>query len=373
MTNTANNSVELNYKRERVFISVLGLVLAVLGSVALFLPALLLNSLAVSMGILLLIGGLAKAAQLVTLFWTKARWQRVLVALLQAALDFILAFLFLTKLPFSVAGLALILGLLFVLEGLLQLIAIWQTSSLRAKFILLIIGVLTMLAGCIVALNALVLDIKLIGWLAGAKLILFGLTLIFITLNSKQNGDPYRVIPPKQLPKIPGAVYAGYFGGAFHAGIYVGADQMVEFRDDDLVRKISWQGFLRGFRVPQLWEYPDVPKAPTDVIIKTALSKVGQEIAFKRFTYNCEHFVVECLSGGKTTQSRYTQNAAALQNIATHPLLGAFVEFYMRAIEWLIFKTGGVVGQRLSLRLRKNGALFTEWLLARTKSAKVKN
>jgi hypothetical protein len=79
--------------------------------------------------------------------------------------------------------------------------------------------------------------------------------------------------------------------------------------------------------------------------------------------FNCEHFAIDCKSGGTTRNSVYAQIAGGATNVAMHPMVGVVAELNTRLFEWLAFHFGGASGKRLSLAIRRLGAAVTNWLV----------
>ena len=102
-------------------------------------------------------------------------------------------------------------------------------------------------------------------------------------------------------------------------------------------------------------------------IIETALGYVEQELPFNLITNNCEHFAIYCLTGGQTTYSKYAQNHSGLEAARLSPILGPFIGVFMRIIEYAVYKFGGFLGKRASLRLRKINALLNQWIIEQTR------
>jgi uncharacterized membrane protein HdeD (DUF308 family) len=351
--------------REKFWNGIFSFLIILLGLSALFAPLFFFNSVLILIGLLILIAGFFKIFQtLPKLLPKNLDLKNFLINLTRAGLDIFIGIILLRHPYFSINLIVSFLGLFLIIDGFLQLLILQKNKSWKNKIIIITTSSSSVSLGTLAAFHLVEATPKIIGGLIGFKLILFGLTVFLISFNKKIFKNPFsRSLTYKKIPKIPGMVYAAYFGGGFHTGIYVGNDEIVHFRADNKVTKVKWQNFLEG-RTPQIWDYPDIKKAPTEIIINTALSLVGKKLPYKIFTNNCEHFAIYCLSGGKTTKSIYAQNFSALSNLNFNPFLGSFVEFYLRFFEWLIFKIGGKFGKKISLRIRKMAALITLKLIA---------
>jgi len=351
--------------REKLWNGFFSFLIILLGLNTLFAPLFFFNSVLLLIGLLILIAAFFKIFQALPKLLPKNRdLKNFLINLARAGLDIFIGVILLRHPYFSINLIVSFLGFFLIIDGFLQLLTLQKTKSWKNKIIIVTTSSSSISLGTLAAFQLVEATPKIIGGLIGFKLILFGLTVFLMSFNEKILKNPFsRSLTYKKIPKIPGMVYAAYFGGAFHTGIYVGNDEIVHFRANNEVTKVKWQDFLEG-RIPQIWDYPDIKKAPTKIIINTALSFVGKKLPYKIFTNNCEHFVIYCLSGGKTTKSIYAQNFSALSALAFNPFLGSFVEFYLRFFEWFIFKIGGKFGRKISLRIRKMAALITLKLIA---------
>jgi len=362
-------------REKRLIVSIIALLLIGLGIAALFAPQYFLGSLMILLGLFLVLSGLIKAGQLLLRSAPpKIGFGAILFIGTQALTDIVIGIVLLNELNFTVFVFESFLGALLVFEGLIQI-----THGLRAprkitQILLTLSGATTMYFGIMIALQVFEKLEMWIGLIIGTKLILYSTVLLLATLVRPGHENP-TILARKQktkLKKIPGALYAGYFGGGFHTGIYVGDNQVVHIRprDGKWVLKTSWDDFRRE-RDIQRWDYPDVEKVSRKEIVKIALSLAGEKYgSFDLFSNNCEHFAIYCLSGGVTTTSQYAQNTAARKVMVSHPFVGPMIEYYSRIAEWVLFKIGGDMGKRLSLKIRKLNTMLTAWSLSQGKNKK---
>lgn len=207
-------------------------------------------------------------------------------------------------------------------------------------------------------------------WLFGGKLVLLGaaqLAVAFLTRDEDARLIFGAALRPGIRPE-PGEVYAVLFGPAFHCGVCTGPDEMVDFRDDELVHRVSWDEFCRG-RAAQHWEYPDLPEVPAEEVIALARSEVGNRRPYHGFKANCESFAIWCKSGGRETTSRYAQVALGVEGLSRSPLLGSVLEIVTRAVGYLAYLVGGVVGREVGFQVRWMAGRVTNWLALRAKRA----
>ncbi len=339
------NEVQFLFRQEKLWI-VLGAVFFIIAGIfSIFLPFVVLGLVLVFVSLFVILAGIFQLVEgtqrlIKKLIKKKIGLWNFLLNLVRAVLDILLGFLLINYFNFSVDILSSILGFLFVVDGILQIIAGLTADSFKNRMTLFATGIIIVLLGLGAALQLADINLKIIGILIGIKLILYGVSVVITILNNKMRKKLlWRLVTTTNLPKILGGVYAAYFGGGFHTGIYVGNNQIVHFKANGKIIKTSWNEFFANM-APQMWEYPDIKKVPVKKIIEIALSHVNKKLPYRLFKNNCEHFVVYCLSGGKTTISQYSQYVSSLVNIKKRPFLGSFIEFYLRSIEWFIFKYG---------------------------------
>ena len=278
--------------------------------------------------------------------------------------------LFLTNENISIGFVALILGILFTIDGAVQFVVAWRSRGIKSRFLFFLNACFTLFLGLSTIVLIPQLRVNGVIILLAARLISFGIMLLIMAYRSKNNSLPiiFTEIEPQVVKRKKGELYACYFGSGFHLGVYIGNNEVVHYRDDSIVHRTSWEEFLRG-REPQHWVYPDIKAAPVDVVIKTAISQAGKKMKYNLISNNCEHFALYCKTGGKSRDSMYAQTNSALRNLKQRPYLAIFVEAYTRVGEWLAFHFGGTFGHKVSYKIRRLNSMVTAWMLSTSKAS----
>ncbi len=352
--------------QQRFTLLLAGLGISLIGLVAILAPLALAESFLRVIGFLFLISAVIKAGQwLIGRFRGGHQVHGLFAVACHVFLDLLVGCFLISNTRISVPLLTVVIGITLFSDGVVQLLVGWRMHDWRHRLVLFVSGGLT----CLIAILAAIFynDPAMTDWLAyliGAKLLLFGGTLIYMALTARENhvAQVYGATATHEVPKIPGEAYAVFIGNSFHLGVYVGDDHVVDFRDTNMVYEVTWDQFLLG-REPQHWEYPDLAETSPEEICRFALSQVGKSLPYNFFTFNCEHFAIWCKSLGQLKASKFAQVNAAYENVANRPLLGMMVELYSRLMEWLAFKLGGAFGKKASLWLRGNSALLSRWIL----------
>jgi uncharacterized membrane protein HdeD (DUF308 family) len=354
--------IEEQFGVRRGLLLTVGLASMALGAVSVALPLGLYQTLVRLIGVILLVSGAVKALQLLIGRRSAAERQRGWpVILCQVALDVLAGALLISRWGAAVGVAAFLLGLLFLLEGLLLLYMALRAPKVESGRLLIACGLVTAGIGLVIVLRLVEDPLRWAGVFVGLKLIVFGATLAWISLRAlRSDGElVYEAAVPK--PEV-GELYAVYFGTAFHLGVFIGDGEVVHYLNDDHVYRVTWEQFLSG-RVPEHWTYPDLDPVPPEVVVRTAHSEVGKTYPYNLLTFNCEHFALYCKTGGTSHGSRYAQIAGGVANVASHPFVGMVAEFNTRAVEWLAFHFGGSYGKNFSLTIRRVGNSVTNWLL----------
>jgi uncharacterized membrane protein HdeD (DUF308 family) len=335
----------------------------VLGVVAIALPMGLFGSFIRMIGLILLGSGFFKGAQLLLGRRSpSARERGWPLIVLQVAIDVLMGLLLLNHWRASVGLVTSAFGALFLIEGSVLVYMALRSPTVQSGRLLTVCGLATAVIGMAILLRLVDDPLRWAGVFVGIKLVFFGVTLAWISLNALRS--EFSLLYGASIPTPETAeLYAVYFGTAFHLGVFIGDGEVVHFLNDNHVYRVTWEQFLAG-RTPQHWTYPDLESIPTDEVVRTALSEVGKIYPYNLLTFNCEHFAVFCKSGGRTKTSRYAQVASGVETVAAHPLIGLVAELNTRAVEWLAFHFGGPAGRWLSLAIRRAGAAVTTWLLS---------
>lgn len=292
----------------------------------------------------------------------------IVLILIHSFIDIGAGLIFLTNENISIGFVALILGILFTIDGAVQFVVAWRSRGIKSRFLFFLNACFTLFLGLSTIVLIPQLRVNGVIILLAARLISFGIMLLIMAYRSKNNSLPiiFTEIEPQVVKRKKGELYACYFGSGFHLGVYIGNNEVVHYRDDSIVHRTSWEEFLRG-REPQHWVYPDIKAAPIDVVIKTAISQAGKTMKYNLISNNCEHFALYCKTGGKSRDSMYAQTNSALRNLKQRPYLAIFVEAYTRVGEWLAFHFGGTFGHKVSYKIRRLNSMVTAWMLSTSK------
>jgi len=294
----------------------------------------------------------------------------IVLILIHSFIDIGAGLIFLTNENISIGFVALILGILFTIDGAVQFVVAWRSRGIKSRFLFFLNACFTLFLGLSTIVLIPQLRVNGVIILLAARLISFGIMLLIMAYRSKNNSLPiiFTEIEPQVVKRKKGELYACYFGSGFHLGVYIGNNEVVHYRDDSIVHRTSWEEFLRG-REPQHWVYPDIKAAPVDVVIKTAISQAGKTMKYNLISNNCEHFALYCKTGGKSRDSMYAQTNSALRNLKQRPYLAIFVEAYTRVGEWLAFHFGGTFGHKVSYKIRRLNSMVTAWMLSTSKAS----
>ena len=158
---------------------------------------------------------------------------------------------------FSAHLAAAALGLLFAVEGVVLVYVALRSPTDTSRRWMTFCGLMTTAAGLAILLRLVPDPLAWAGVLVGLKLILFGVSLVWIALRALKSDSALiyeAVMPEPERAEL----YAVYFGTAFHLGVYIGDGKVVHYLNDDHVYEVTWEQFLAG-RTPQHWTYPDLP------------------------------------------------------------------------------------------------------------------
>jgi uncharacterized membrane protein HdeD (DUF308 family) len=360
--------IEEQFGVRRALLLTVGVVCMALGTVSVALPLLLYKTFVRLIGVILLISGAVKAVQLlIGRRSTRERQRGWPVILCQVALDVLAGSVLIGRWGSAVGVTAFILGLVFLLEGLVLVYTALRAPKVESGRMLMACGVVTAGIGLAIVLRLVSDPLRWTGVFVGLKLIVFGATLAWISLRALRSDGELVYEAAVPAPEV-GELYAVYFGTAFHLGVYIGDGEVVHYLNDNHVYRVTWEQFLEG-RVPQHWTYPDLDPVPPEVVVRMALAEVGKTYPYNLLTFNCENFAIHCKTGGKSHSSRYAQVAGSVANVGSHPILGTVAELNTRMVEWLAFHFGGAYGKNVSLTIRKIGNSVMNWLLSPARRA----
>lgn len=354
----------------RVTLFAAGIVTGILGLAAILSTLALATWTLKFLGVLLLLAALVKLGQWIVGRLRDGPSTRGLpVVLAEAAIEIACGCFLLGHAGLTVPVLSLLLGLGLATDGIIQILLACKLPGRISRIGLQISGAVSI----VVAVLAVVFcrdpqSIRWIGLLLGTKLLLFAVALVLISLTAPADDDALVYGSPRSidLAKVPGELYAVFFGPAFHLGVYIGGDEIVDYLNNNKVRRVSWDTFLEGRR-PQHWEYPDLPDVPPSEVIETAVGCVGREHAYSFLKFNCENFAIYCKSGGRTIHSGYAQVSASVETVARHPFLGSLLETYSRVFQWIAYTVGGAFGKKAAIGIRYFSARVAGLLMGRSR------
>ena len=370
-TTAALSSELVVIRQHRTRLAVIGSLFVLAGILIVEVPFIFFDPLQILLSFGLIASGGLKLVQLFLGKSSKGYSLRgIVLILIHSFIDIGAGLIFLTNENISIGFVALILGILFTIDGAVQFVVAWRSRGIKSRFLFFLNACFTLFLGLSTIVLIPQLRVNGVIILLAARLISFGIMLLIMAYHSKNNSLPiiFTEIEPQVVKRIKGELYACYFGSGFHLGVYIGNNEVVHYRDDSIVHRTSWEEFLRG-REPQHWVYPDIKAAPVDVVIKTAISQAGKKMKYNLISNNCEHFALYCKTGGKSRDSMYAQTNSALRNLKQRPYLAIFVEAYTRVGEWLAFHFGGTFGHKVSYKIRRLNSMVTAWMLSTSKSS----
>ena len=370
-TTAALSSELVVIRQHRTRLAVIGSLFVLAGILIVEVPFIFFDPLQILLSFGLIASGGLKLVQLFLGKSSKGYSLRgIVLILIHSFIDIGAGLIFLTNENISIGFVALILGILFTIDGAVQFVVAWRSRGIKSRFLFFLNACFTLFLGLSTIVLIPQLRVNGVIILLAARLISFGIMLLIMAYRSKNNSLPiiFTEIEPQVVKRKKGELYACYFGSGFHLGVYIGNNEVVHYRDDSIVHRTSWEEFLRG-REPQHWVYPDIKAAPVDVVIKTAISQAGKKMKYNLISNNCEHFALYCKTGGKSRDSMYAQTNSALRNLKQRPYLAIFVEAYTRVGEWLAFHFGGTFGHKVSYKIRRLNSMVTAWMLSTSKSS----
>ena len=370
-TTAALSSELVVIRQHRTRLAVIGSLFVLAGILIVEVPFIFFDPLQILLSFGLIASGGLKLVQLFLGKSSKGYSLRgIVLILIHSFIDIGAGLIFLTNENISIGFVALILGILFTIDGAVQFVVAWRSRGIKSRFLFFLNACFTLFLGLSTIVLIPQLRVNGVIILLAARLISFGIMLLIMAYRSKNNSLPiiFTEIEPQVVKRKKGELYACYFGSGFHLGVYIGNNEVVHYRDDSIVHRTSWEEFLRG-REPQHWVYPDIKAAPVDVVIKTAISQAGKKMKYNLISNNCEHFALYCKTGGKSRDSMYAQTNSALRNLKQRPYLAIFVEAYTRVGEWLAFHFGGTFGHKVSYKIRRLNSMVTAWMLSTSKAS----
>jgi uncharacterized membrane protein HdeD (DUF308 family) len=205
-----------------------------------------------------------------------------------------------------------------------------------------------------------------IGYLIGAKLFLMGCTFLWAGLRASDDELKLAYCGLSEYQEQPneGSIYAVFYGPAFHCGISVGNNQIVDYLTDGIVRLITWEEFLLGRRAME-WNYPDVLAGEPEQISAYARSLAGSYTKYDALKYNCENVAIRCRSLGKTDSSQFSQATVSIEMVQRYPWLGSLVQVLQRGASWFLYGMGGPFGKKVGFAMIRLTRAITNWFIVR--------
>ena len=205
-----------------------------------------------------------------------------------------------------------------------------------------------------------------IGYLIGAKLVLMGCTFLWAGLRASDDELKLAYCGLSEYQEQPneGSIYAVFYGPAFHCGISVGNNQIVDYLTDGIVRLITWEEFLLGRRAME-WNYPDVLAGEPEQISAYARSLAGSYTKYDALKYNCENVAIQCRSLGKTDSSQFSQATVSIEMVQRYPWLGSLVQVLQRGASWFLYGMGGPFGKKVGFAMIRLTRAITNWFIVR--------
>ncbi len=363
-------------RAQQLPLTLTGLVLLFAGIASIFAPEMMATTLLWLVGLQFTFLGLMTVVQ-----WALGRVQQgpkvhgAIPVSFQAGISLALGAAFLTP------GISLRLLLLWVwvgllAEGVIQLWFAYRLKTRAARIGLTLSGFFSVGVATWAAIAKTLGDtLSTLFFLGGFKLALFGAALLAMARNAARAEDPgvygATAFGFSRNPRR-GEAYAVYIGNSFHLGVYVGGNEVVDFRDDNRVHKVTWPEFLLGRR-PVHWEYPDLELAAAEEIVAYAKSEVGKEYKYSLVNFNCESFAITCLTVGRAKTSKFAQIGIAERAMERFPLMATAMNLQLRFAGYVAYLLGGRTGHRLSLFIRQMSGVLTHWMMRTAQSVGASN
>ncbi len=192
-TDAANLTPQGNAMNDRPVISttpllVMGIVLAVMGGVAIAAPAIAGTAVVLLIGSLMLLAGIA---QVVAAIQVKG-WSDKLPMIILGAITAIAGLGVLAHPLLGLSFLALLLTIFFVVEGVWKIVASFSFRPATGWIALLISGLLTLALGIMIWMQWPLSGLWATGVLVGVNLLFTGVSLIGLAMTLKQAGQAVR-------------------------------------------------------------------------------------------------------------------------------------------------------------------------------------
>lgn len=141
-----------------------------------------------------------------------------------------------------------------------------------------------------------------------------------------------------------------------HHGLYVGDDKVIHLSKNKIVESVTLQAFSDGHKI-RVKKRATFPKHA----VEFARSKIGSK-PYSLITYNCEHFINDCLEEQKTSNQVSNISHVSLQGAARAGLLGTHAAKVVKgplASVALVSTTAKVAGEFIGLPDNVNTVIGT--------------
>jgi uncharacterized membrane protein HdeD (DUF308 family) len=311
--------------------------------------------------------GLIELLMLIGLFQQQRKGRSNLLLASSAVLHFSIAATLCYFRSVSVTAITLIFLTMITLESVLLLYFGARIKNAPARWWMLLGGLLSL---CVAAVSIIHFGkpewATWIAYLLAAKMLSIALLLAYVGLLTSDEDIALafsHTMMHQQAPAI-GSIYAVFYGPAFHCGIAVENQKVVDFLNDCKVRHVTWEEFLLGRKAIAL-DHPDVEPGVADEISQFATSLVGRSAPYDGLNFNCENFAILCRSVGKTHTSRFTQVLVGKEMLLQHPWLGSTLQALNRGLSWSLYGMGGPVGKKVAFFFVWLTNRVSDWLIVR--------
>lgn len=316
---------------------------------------------------ILLSVGLIQALMLIGLFQQQRRGRSSYLIVTSAVLHCIIAAALCYFRSFSVTAITLIFLTLISLESVLLLYFGTRIVNAPARCWMILGGLLSLCVATVSIFHFGKPEWAIwIAYLLGAKLLAIAVLLAYVGLLTSDEDIVLafsHTAIHRQAPAV-GSIYAVFYGPAFHCGIAVEDQKVVDFLNDCKVRYITWDEFLLGRKAIAL-DHPDIEPGSAEEISRFATSLAGRTAPYDGLHFNCENFAILCRSVGKTHTSRFTQVLVGKEMLLQHPWLGSTLQALNRGLSWSLYGLGGPVGKKVAFFFVWLTNRVSDWLIVR--------
>ena len=351
----------------RVIILISSLIVGLVGLATCIAPKWIATELVYIFAAILLSVGLIQALMLIGFFQQQRRGRSSYLIATSAILHCSIAAALCYFRSVSVTAITLIFLTLISLESVLLLYFGARIVNAPARCWMILGGLLSL---CVAAVSIFHFGrpewATWIAYLLGAKLLSIAILLAYVGLLTSDEDIALAFSHNtlhRQAPVV-GSIYAVFYGPAFHCGIAVEDQKVVDFLNDCKVRYITWEEFLLGRKAIAL-DHPDIVPGSAEEISQFATSLAGRTAPYDGLHFNCENFAILCRSLGKTHTSRFTQVLVGKEMLLQHPWLGSTLQALNRGLSWSLYGMGGPIGKKVAFFFVWLTNRVSDWLIVR--------